>query len=152
MRAGVEQVQAQLFFDSAEEALDHTIKACGGYKEVGARLKPDKAPDLAAQWLRDALNQDKREKLCPSEVLFIAKLGRERGVHAYAQFMSTTLSYAPPVALTTEDVEAARRDMLLKAGAVIAEQMRMLAANGIDFSALAGAAGGSNGAKGAGAR
>lgn len=125
-------MQDQLFFESVDEVLDYTIKACGGYKAVGGALFPDRAPDHAAQGLRDCLNAERREKLAPSEVLWIARLGRERGVHAYARFVASTLDYAPPVALTPADRDAARRDAIVRAGEVIAEQVRYLHALGVD--------------------
>lgn len=134
-------MQQSLFFENVHEVLDYTIKALGGYKKVGAAMKPERAPDAAAQWLRDCLNSDKREKLGPDEVLMIARLGREKGVHAYAQFMAAQLDYAAPVPLTPEDKADAQRDALLRAGLAIAEQVRLLQASGIDLSELAAVAG-----------
>lgn len=133
-------MNGELFFESVAEVLDHTIKALGGYKFVGAALRGDKAPDQAAQWLRDCLNPEKREKLDPDQLFVLVRMGREKGVHAYMQYLSAELRYAPPKALSDDEKREADAAVLVTAMQQVAQIFNGLRAQGVDVSAFTGGA------------
>lgn len=138
--------QRRMFYESVNDVLDATIKLLGGYKVVGAKLRGDKAPDQAAQWLRDCLNDERRERLDPDQVMSVVLMGREAGIHEYAEYIAATVGYAPPVPLTRDDI--AQRTLAEGAQALqqIFAMMTAAKAQGIDFAALAAQAGSVRGA------
>jgi hypothetical protein len=68
----------------------------GGAKAVGARMRPDLAPDAAGRWLKDALNADRREQLHPSQVIWLLKAAREAGIHDAMRWMAGECGYTTP--------------------------------------------------------
>jgi hypothetical protein len=95
--------QSSLFHESIEEALDEVVKALGGAKSVAARMRPDLSPDAAARWLRDCLNDSRREHLTPGHVMWLLRAGREAGVHAAMRFLAREAGYSEPVPVSPED-------------------------------------------------
>lgn len=98
--------QEALFYETINDALDAVVKACGGAKSVACRMWPDKTPDAAHRLLLACLNEGRDEKLGPSQVLFILKLGRERGFHGAINFLAREAGYADPQPLEPEDERA----------------------------------------------
>lgn len=92
--------------EDLDDAIVQTIKALGGYKVVGALLRPDIDPLAAGRWLSDACNPREREVLKPSQVALIRSLARQRGVHTLANYEMRVAGYAPPVPVEPEDERA----------------------------------------------
>ena len=128
--------QLPVFCETALEALDYTVKACGGYKAVGAAMRGDKAPDQAGQWLRDCMNANKPEKLGPDQVDQLLAYGRERGVHVYMQYLAARHGYAAPIALTSEDKAAVQTAAVLRVAKQISLALGELTSLGVDVNAL----------------
>jgi len=106
-------MQDALFFDNANAALRHTVEACGGFKKIGPMMRPDKSPDMAAQWLRDSLNDNRPERLSPDQVNALVRIGRDNGCHAYMRFLTADCGYTMPEVLDAEDERAAlQRDFV----------------------------------------
>jgi hypothetical protein len=103
----MEKQQIPLFVEDYNEAIRATVQALGGFKRIGADLKPDIAADAAGRWLADCCNPDKREKLAPSELAFIRKRARAEGVHILAAFEMREAGYAEPQPIEPEDERAA---------------------------------------------
>src|SRR5574340_706102 len=85
------------------EAIRDVIMDLGGFKQVGHLLKPEKAPDEAAAWLKDALNPDRREKLDPEQLMLILRKGREVSSHAAMTYINLDCGYSTPQPIESED-------------------------------------------------
>lgn len=99
--------QIPLFVEDYREAIRATVQALGGFKRVGAELRPEIPVDAAGRWLADALNADKRETLHPDQLAYIRRTGRQKGVHILAAYEAQDAGYAPPVPVEPEDERAA---------------------------------------------
>lgn len=99
--------QIPMFVEDYNEAIRAAVQALGGFKRVGADLKPDLAADAAGRWLSDCINPDKREILPPSALSYIRRKAREQGCHVLAAYEAQDAGYAPPVAIEPEDERAA---------------------------------------------
>lgn len=95
----------QLFEDELEAARD-VVQHLGGAKKVGPMIWPDKSPDAAARHLHDCLNPHRAERLSPSQLLLLMRLGCKAGVHSLTAYMLRAAGYAPPVALAPQTEEA----------------------------------------------
>jgi hypothetical protein len=95
-----------LFHESLADALRECIAVCGGTKAVGAKLWPEKDPDHAGRHLADCLNDAKREKLAPEQVLLVMRMARGRGCHAGMVYLSRELGYTDPQPVEPEDEKA----------------------------------------------
>jgi hypothetical protein len=97
---------AALFHDSLADALRECVAACGGNKVVGAKLWPEMDPVAAGRHLADCLNEAKREKLSPEQVLLVLRLARDRGCHAGLVYIARELGYSDPLPIEPEDERA----------------------------------------------
>lgn len=89
--------------ESLNDALVECVKACGGSKQVGARLWPEKSPDAAQRLLLDCLNTDRPAHLTPEQMMLVLRLARERGCHAGMRYIATDLGYSAPVPVDPKD-------------------------------------------------
>lgn len=95
-----------LFHESLADALRECVAVCGGMKAVGAKLWPEQAPDQAGRHLSDCLNDAKREKLAPEQVLLVMRMARERGCHTGMVYLSRELGYTDPQLVEPEEEKA----------------------------------------------
>lgn len=95
--------QESLFYESLYGALADIVRVAGGAKHVGGLLWPEKTPDAAGRQLLDCLNDDRPAKLSPEQVLFLLRLGREKGCHAAMNYLARETGYSDPVPLEPED-------------------------------------------------
>lgn len=98
--------QPVLFYETFNDVLDASVKACGGAKVVGCSLWPDKTPEAAHRLLLACLNESRDEKLGPEQILFVLKLARGRGFHAAMNFIARDAGYADPMPIEPEDEKA----------------------------------------------
>lgn len=98
--------QEPLFHESIEDALRAAVAAMGGYKKVGAAMRPEMAADRAGNWLRDALSEGRREVLDPSQLLWLLRAARQAGYHGAMAFIDADCGYAPPQPVEPEDERA----------------------------------------------
>lgn len=97
----------------AKAFADPEFRAMGGFKRLGADMKPDLAVDAAGRWLADCCNPEKREKLSPTELAYIRRRARAEGVHVLAAFEMRDAGYADPLPVEPEDERAAlQRDFI----------------------------------------
>lgn len=102
-------------FSDLDDAIAGAVLALGGWKKVGCLLRPELSckPDLAAQWLRDCLNPEKRERLNPHQVIHLLKLARGAGYHAAKHWIDSELGYEQGRPLDPHDErEQLQRDFI----------------------------------------
>lgn len=97
---------SDVVIEDLDDAIAQTVKALGGYKVVGAMLRPDVDAQAAGRWLSDACNPREREVLKPSQLAFIRRLARQRGVHILVRYEMRDAGYAAPVPVEPEDERA----------------------------------------------
>lgn len=85
--------QVALFHDTIYDALGADIAASGGFKSVAGKLWPAESPATAATKLRNAINPDQAQKLCPEEVLAIKRLAKEVGSYAIVTYEARELAF-----------------------------------------------------------
>lgn len=86
--------QGQLaIYEDETDALRELVRSLGGTKDVGHKLRPDLTPERAGAWLKDCLNPDRPERLQPSQLFHLFRLGRSAGVDGPAQFILGNAGY-----------------------------------------------------------
>lgn len=82
-------------FADINDALTAAVHALGGFKKVGVMLRPElqTRPQSASQWLRDCLNEEKREHLNPPQVFLLLREARGVGFHASKHWIDDELGY-----------------------------------------------------------
>lgn len=85
--------QKALFHDSIYDAIGAAVQAAGGIKKVASALWPTLSGEIAAARLRSGLNPEHAQKLCPTEVLHIARLARQAGDHSLMNYLAHELGY-----------------------------------------------------------
>lgn len=106
-------MQQQSHFESPEEALQVVIAACGGARVVGSKLWPDKAPDAARNQLLACLNESRAERLNPTQVLAIIRMGRAKGCHVAMEYFAAEGGYQAPLPIEPEhEKELLQRDFI----------------------------------------
>lgn len=98
--------QIPLFVEDYYEALSATVAALGGFKRVGAELRPELPADHAGRWLSDCCNTARDHELKPQQLGLLRKKARAAGVHVLAAFEMREAGYAEPVPLRREDEES----------------------------------------------
>ena len=92
-----------LFHERIEDAISAVIDHCGGRKSFACELYPDKPQRDAHNLLEACLNPERRERLAPSQLMFVMKRGRESGCHDLAVYMMRESGYADPQPVEPED-------------------------------------------------
>lgn len=118
-----------LFFESTADALRAIVQVLGGFKKVGAQMRPELPADTAAKWLTDCLNPERREKLDPDQFLMLLKLGRQAGYHQAMEYFATEAGYESPRPVEPEDQYAALQREFINAtrlSAQLIERMERL--------------------------
>lgn len=108
-------VTPSLFHESLSDALRECIGVCGGFKSVGYVLWPEKGPEGAGRFLSDCLNDAKREKLSPEQMMVIMRMARAKGCHAAIVWICRELAYADPQPLEPADERAALQRQFIHA-------------------------------------
>jgi hypothetical protein len=95
--------QQRLIFDDVLDALGEVVRALGGAKAVGSAMRPELPMDQSAQWVRDCLNANRRERFDPPQVLWILRKGREASCHAAMHFLCDEAGYTRATPLDPKD-------------------------------------------------
>jgi hypothetical protein len=85
--------QQRLIFDDLLEALAEVVRALGGAKAVGSKMRPELPLDQAANWVRNCLNTQHRQDFSPGQIVFLLKLGREAGCHTAKHYLDDETGY-----------------------------------------------------------
>lgn len=116
--------QPGLFLEDYSDALRALVMALGGYKRVGADLRPELPIEQAGRWLSDCCNPDRRDQLNPNHLALLRRKGREAGCHILATYEADAAGYAEPVPLVPSDQVA---DLQRKFIAAVDDQKALLA-------------------------
>jgi hypothetical protein len=87
-------MQLSLMQEAIEDAIKEVARVVGGTKVLAGALWPTKA-NSHTHFL-DCLNPERPAKLSPSELMVVAKIGRERDCHAVMQFLVQEIGYEMP--------------------------------------------------------
>jgi hypothetical protein len=94
------QLEIGEFFESVNDALRAIVVALGGYKKVGALLRVELPMAQAEAWVRHCLDESRREKFSPEQVMVLLREARKVGFHAGMDFIASDVGYkAQPVDL-----------------------------------------------------
>jgi len=96
-------MQMNLIHETIADAALEVIHAAGGFKVVGQRLFPELAPDHAGNKLRACLDDDRREKFSPQQIVLLLRIGREFNCHALMNHISSDAGYSNPQPVEPED-------------------------------------------------
>jgi hypothetical protein len=113
----------EAFFEDINDALREAIRQLGGNKVVGSRLRPELPVTQAEGWLRDCLNEARREKLSPEQVLLLMVWANEAGYHGLMGYVATTSRYEAPRPVSAEQQEIDLQTLILEG---IERQNKML--------------------------
>lgn len=102
--------------DTPNKALERVVVALGGSKQVAPKLWPEKGISEAQRLLCDCLNDERPAKLDFSQVLFILKLAKDRGIHDGINYIVGELGYSEPLPLQPTDEAAELRRRVLEMG------------------------------------
>jgi hypothetical protein len=89
-----------------EDALREVTRALGGAKTVGARLRPDLDPDAAGRWWHDCISMDRQAKADLSQIITVARWGRDAGCHALMDYLAGAAGYSRPEPVCAQDEQA----------------------------------------------
>lgn len=87
------QQQGDLWHDNILDAIGAAVQAAGGFKAVAGKVWPTLDPASATTRLRASLNPDHAQKLCPEELLMVARLAKDVGDHSIMNFLARELGY-----------------------------------------------------------
>jgi hypothetical protein len=96
------------------------IRRCGGRKAFACEMWLDKPPRDAHNLLDACLNPERRERLAPGQVIYIAKRGRDVGFHAVMAFLCAEAGYAEPTPVFQLDERAELECQYIEATRLIA--------------------------------
>jgi hypothetical protein len=111
--------QEALFHERIEDAIAAVVDRLGR-KRVACKLWPEKSERDAHNLLDASLNPERRERLSPSQLMFIARLGREAGLHSIAVFINRDLGYSDPKPIEPEDERARLQREYVEAAKLLA--------------------------------
>ncbi len=110
--------------DGINGALIECVRACGGSKQVGPQLWPEKTPDAAQRLLLSSLNEDRPEKLSPEQLALVLRMAKAKGCHAGINALCDALGYSHPQPIEPKDEVAELQKQFIAA----TEAMQALAA------------------------
>jgi hypothetical protein len=102
--------QRALFHDTIYDAIGADIAAAGGFKSVAGKLWPAESPTSASAKLRNAINPEQQQKLCPDEVMQIKRLAQEAGSTATITYEAQQLGYAVTWVEPEDELERIERE------------------------------------------
>ena len=122
--------QLPLLVEDLPTAIRTVIQALGGAKKAGSMLRPELPADDAARWLRDCLDDSRREKLSLEQFLLLLTEARRAGCHAAMAYLCETAGYAPPQPVEPEDEAAELQRQFIASVALMQQIERRLSALG----------------------
>jgi hypothetical protein len=106
--------QLKLIHDSFLDALGEVVRALGGIKVVGPRMRETKSREAAITWLKDCLNTDRREKFDLEDVQWLLREGRKIGCDTGLHFLCEDAGYTPAQPIEPQDEAAELQRMFIE--------------------------------------
>lgn len=103
--------QQQLFFETLFDAIGADIAAAGGFKVVASKLWPAEPLATSAARLRNSINPEQAQKLCPDELLQIKRLAYAVGSTACVDFEAQQLGYVCTWVDPADEAEQLNREV-----------------------------------------
>lgn len=94
--------QEPLFHERIEDAIGAVTDRLGR-KRISKELWPDKSERDAHNLIDACLNPERKERFTPSQLMFIARKGREAGHHGIVTYLCRELGYADPTPIEPRD-------------------------------------------------
>ena len=94
--------QDSLFHERIEDAIAAVADRLGR-KRLAQELWADKSPRDSHNLFDACLNPERKERFSPSQLMFIARKGREAGYHSIVTFIARELGYADPTPIEPRD-------------------------------------------------
>jgi hypothetical protein len=110
--------QTELFYDTLFDAIGADIAAAGGYKTVAGKLWPHEPIETTTARLRNGINTEQAQKLCPTEVLAIKRLAHEVGSTATIDYEAQQLGYQVTWVNPKDEGDRLRREFIENAKAM----------------------------------
>jgi hypothetical protein len=101
--------------DGINGALIECVRACGGSKQVGPLLWPEKTPEAAQRLILACLNEDRPERLSPEQLAFVLRLAKDRGCHAGMYALCDLVGYSQPTPVEPRDEVAELQRQFIQA-------------------------------------
>lgn len=98
--------QSALFVEDLRDALKDAVRALGGNKAVGRRLRPELTADSAGDWVKDCLNPARRERFDPEQVLWLIREAKLVGCHSIVNYICDEAGYTRPSPVEPADEAA----------------------------------------------
>lgn len=114
--------QSALWHDTIYDAMSGAVLAAGGPKKVSARLWPTLDTSSATSRLRGCLSPDHAQKMCPEELLMLAKLARDGGDNSIMEFLARELGCEVKA---LQPAEAKKRAKKARVSALLSELARL---------------------------
>lgn len=116
----------QLFHETFNDALREVLAACGGAKQVAAKLWPEKTMDTAHKQLLDCMNEARDARLDPDRLRMVLRMGRDVGCHAATNWMLRDMGYEDAKPVEPEDLQAKEmREFVSATKALLAMSTRL---------------------------
>ncbi len=112
--------------DGINGALIECVRACGGSKQVGPLLWPEKTPDAAQRLILACLNEDRAERLSPEHLAFVFKLAKSKGHHDGLHALCDLLGYTRPTPIEPRDEAAELQKQFIAATHAMQELSRRM--------------------------
>lgn len=98
--------QFELVIEDIHGALGEIVRALGGVEKVGRQMCPEKTAAAAAQFVRDCLNPERRERFNPEQVWLLFLWARQAGFHGAMRWLADSTGYSAPEPVEPEDERA----------------------------------------------
>lgn len=112
-------MQPALFYDDIYDAIRDVVQAAGGPKKVGLILWPDKSQQMAHTHLLNCLDRNRPEKLSPTQIVMLCKLGRDHDCHVLMAYINAETGYTAPKPLEPDDERAVLQRQMIEATQVL---------------------------------
>lgn len=96
--------QESLFHEDIWQALTDCVRALGGAKAVGHKMRPElDDPEKAGRWVLDCLNPARNDKFCLEQIVYLLREAREIGCHVGMNYIAGIAGYSAPQPIEPED-------------------------------------------------
>ena len=121
-------------YEDELDAARDVVRRLGGAKKVGPQIWPDKTPDGAARYLLDCLNASRAERMSPSQLLLLMRMGCAAGHHELMSHLLREAGYQDPIPRDPRSEAAqlaSRLEGVIGEASALAQQLQRLKEQGL---------------------